>query len=648
MRLMKSSRGKSHPGLPPLSIRLGIALFILWFTGTGCALLKVKKGVRQSIESTVLVGLVATANHVKGPIIVAAYTIDKGERSIAHYTVLHEAGEYELLVAKGNYYIIAYHDKNSNLVYDDGEPAGQYGPPAWVSAPAGGVVGDLNLEIPEKGRHIDLPLGFAISKEKPQKLYSRQAGAILDFNDELFSEQNGQKGYWEGMKFFKTIGGNIYFVEPYDPDKIPILFIHGATGTPKGWKYFAENIDRTRFQPWLFYYPSGARIKTMSHLLLWKLSNLSYKYRFKKIYFTAHSLGGLVARSFIMDYGKAFPNIELFVSLATPWGGDRMAELGVKQSPAVIPCWIDMQPESNFMKNLYAHKMPEHVKFYMFYGHRGSRNPFRSNNDGTIAFSSLLDFRAQSEAKMSYAFEEDHASIIYSDKVLRQYKAILNAVDTREGDATHHSGGNLKVLLSNYTLEGPGNQVSIVLCADDECKDDTVVDFYHDHGGNILGPFPAGDYIASIFTPTAKPEKTWLPVTIENNKTHNLHFNLIPDGRIFGMVATALKPEDRPAGMPHAEYLPPDRKIMLQSITISGNGTHRKIRPFKGSPKDRGTNFLHGTDFFDGDTFFIFGLPAGAYDLNIKAQGYKPYTVSHLVVPGQRKNLIITDLSPGK
>jgi hypothetical protein len=40
----------------------------------------------------------------------------------------------------------------------------------------------------------------------------------------------------------------------------------------------------------------------------------------------------------------------------------------------------------------------------MFYGHRGSRNPFRSNNDRTIAFYSLLDPRAQSEAKMNYAF----------------------------------------------------------------------------------------------------------------------------------------------------------------------------------------------------------------------------------------------------
>ena len=42
-------------------------------------------------------------------------------------------------------------------------------------------------------------------------------------------------------------------------------------------------------------------------------------------------MGGLVARSFIVNYGPQFPYVKLFISLATPWGGDRMAEYGVKQ-----------------------------------------------------------------------------------------------------------------------------------------------------------------------------------------------------------------------------------------------------------------------------------------------------------------------------
>ncbi|MBW1891063.1 MAG: alpha/beta hydrolase [Deltaproteobacteria bacterium] len=129
----------------------------------------------------------------------------------------------------------------------------------------------------------------------------------MDLDDELFSEENGIKGYWEPASFFKDIGGNIYFIEEYDPKKIPILFIHGAGDTPKGWKYFIDNIDRTRFQPWFFYYPSGTRIQSMAHLLSWKLGNLQIKYSFDHLYITAHSMGGLVARSFIMDHGSVVP-----------------------------------------------------------------------------------------------------------------------------------------------------------------------------------------------------------------------------------------------------------------------------------------------------------------------------------------------------
>jgi hypothetical protein len=270
-------------GAPAVFNRIGISLLILFFITTGCALIKLKNENTQVLASTVLVGRISTAFPGKGPIIVAAYAMNQGDRKVVHYTILHDYGEFELMVAKGNYYVFAYWDKNSNLIYDAGEPAGQYGGPKMVSTPAGGVVGDINISIPENAHTIDVPSGFEISAIKPHKLYSRLAGAIIDLDDELYFEEHGSKGYWEPVSFYKEFGGNIYFLEKYDPQKIPILFIHGAGGTPKGWKYFVDNIDRTRFQPWFFYYPSGARIQSMSYLLFWKLQNLQSKYRFDQL-----------------------------------------------------------------------------------------------------------------------------------------------------------------------------------------------------------------------------------------------------------------------------------------------------------------------------------------------------------------------------
>ena len=53
----------------------------------------------------------------------------------------------------------------------------------------------------------------------------------------------------------------------FDPDKIPVLFVHGIGGTPLDWKYLAKGLDRHRFQPWFYYYPSGLRLNLVSGLL---------------------------------------------------------------------------------------------------------------------------------------------------------------------------------------------------------------------------------------------------------------------------------------------------------------------------------------------------------------------------------------------
>jgi len=118
---------------------------IICLVTTGCALIKLKKVNAEVLASTVLVGRISTAFPGNGPIIVAAYAMNQGKREVVDYTVLHDFGEYELMVAKGNYYLFAYRDKNSNLIYDAGEPAGQYGDPKMVSAPAEGVVGEINI-----------------------------------------------------------------------------------------------------------------------------------------------------------------------------------------------------------------------------------------------------------------------------------------------------------------------------------------------------------------------------------------------------------------------------------------------------------------------------------------------------------------------
>jgi hypothetical protein len=46
---------------------------------------------------------------------------------------------------------------------------------------------------------------------------------------------------------------------------------------------------------------------------------------------------------------------------------------------------------------------------------------------------------------MNYAFNENHASIIYSKEVLDQYNAIINTFDEKKGASSFRSGGYLQL-----------------------------------------------------------------------------------------------------------------------------------------------------------------------------------------------------------
>ena len=625
-------------------LRLGMIIIVVCLAMAGCALMKVKKEHKQTLKATAIVGHVLGEFNEKGPIIVAACTTDK-EHMIDSYTVLHGAGEYELSVYHGSYFVFAFQHQNSNLIYDAGEPAGQHGDPKLVRAPEVGVVFDINIEISKEANKIAIPHGTEISAIKPKKLYSRQAGVIVDLDDERFSPENGIKGYWEPASFFNDLGGNIYFLEAYDPKKIPILFIHGATGTPSGWQYFVDHIDTTRYQPWFFYYPTGLRINSMAYLLFWKLINLQTKYQFKQMHIVAHSMGGLVARSFLVDHGAQFPYVNLLISLATPWGGDHMAGLGVRQSPAVIPSWIDMQPEGDFVKSLYRKKLPETVSFYMFTGHRGSRNPFRSNNDRTIALDSIMDYRSQSEARMNYVFDEDHDSIICSREVAERLNFILDGFYEKHSALAHQSGGFVKVHFDYaYPLKGPRPETIFIIVPVDKKKAEIVARLWESDNDKTLGPLPPGDYSAAMIAMAAKPQKKYVSFSIENNKTKALNFVFEPDGELYGCVTAALKTEDKYVGRPDVTYQAEDEAINIQYVQLTGKKIQRTIH--SKAPDPQGDYFLiERKDYCTRKCFGFFGLPAGDYTVLIKAQGYQPVEKDYSIVPGVPKRFRETELS---
>ena len=104
---------------------------LLFFFGlssllVGCTLMQVREDTKVAKTSIALVGTVSsTLSFDEMPVVVAAYSKKYGKRTIVHYAMLHEPGPYELMVPVGIHNIVAFGDKNKNLIYDKGEPAGQ-------------------------------------------------------------------------------------------------------------------------------------------------------------------------------------------------------------------------------------------------------------------------------------------------------------------------------------------------------------------------------------------------------------------------------------------------------------------------------------------------------------------------------------------
>jgi hypothetical protein len=347
------------------------------------------------------------------------------------------------------------------------------------------------------------------------------------------------------------------------------------------------------------------------------------------------TFGGLVARTFIMDHWSEFQYVKLLISLATPWGGNKMAEYGIKQSPAVIPCWIDMQPQGHFIQSLYRSNIPEAVDFYMMYGYRGSRNPFSAYDDGTIKLTSLLDKRSQAEAKMIYAFDEDHTSIIHSKEVIDQYNTIINTHYTQHRSSGQPAVGYIRINFSyDYPIHGTWPSPRLILLNRNQKQKGTVVSLSAEDSGKIVGPFPCGDYKARLNAEGVKPQRKWVSVSIVPETTNTISFKFTPDGTILGFITNTMRPENWIPGMPAWENWPGENRIPIQSITLKGAGINRSLKLTVDEGFDRRAYEISRTDYYYWGYLRFFGLPAGNYELAIRAKGFKPIVERLTVIPG--------------
>lgn len=110
----------------------------------------------------------------------------------------------------------------------------------------------------------------------------------------------------------------LYMLEPYDPDRIPVLMVHGLWSSPRTWMDMFNDLRsfpeiRERYQFWFYLYPSGQPFWLSATQLRTDLRELRQTFDpvqrdrpLDQMVLVGHSMGGLISRMQTIDSGSDF------------------------------------------------------------------------------------------------------------------------------------------------------------------------------------------------------------------------------------------------------------------------------------------------------------------------------------------------------
>ena len=108
----------------------------------------------------------------------------------------------------------------------------------------------------------------------------------------------------------------LYFLQEYDPNKIPVVMVHGLVSSPDAFRHIINDLSpepwfREHYQVWLYNYPTGTPwlYNAMPfRQIMGEAANFARSkgsdVNLKKMVVLSHSMGGLLTRAAITDPGK--------------------------------------------------------------------------------------------------------------------------------------------------------------------------------------------------------------------------------------------------------------------------------------------------------------------------------------------------------
>ncbi len=113
-------------------------------------------------------------------------------------------------------------------------------------------------------------------------------------------------GYFRPDRAAKVSG--LYMVQPYDPDRIPVLMVHGVWSSPMTWMEMFNDLQadpeiRRKYQFWFYLYPTGEPLAFSAAKLREELQKVRHDCdpyhrndRLDEMVVVGHSMGGLISQ----------------------------------------------------------------------------------------------------------------------------------------------------------------------------------------------------------------------------------------------------------------------------------------------------------------------------------------------------------------
>ena len=253
----------------------------------------------------------------------------------------------------------------------------------------------------------------------------------------------------------------LYFLQPYDPERIPVVFVHGLISTPFNWVQAISGLEadpeiRKHYQFWVFAYPTGNPVLYSALRLREELARVDQVYPNHKDYvLVGHSMGGLLSQAQVTSMTradwektlgppameifatlqpadlvsrattfKANPRIKRVVFICTPHRGSKMASAGIGELaiklislPVDLVTTIKSEIPEETLRTINNGRLPNSVSnlapnapylavlnkesiqapYHSIIGNRGKPGPLADSSDGVVPYWSSHLDGAQSE-----------------------------------------------------------------------------------------------------------------------------------------------------------------------------------------------------------------------------------------------------------